>query len=302
MAQALGVIGEGLVELRCVDDDDGLRCGFGGDVANTAVMAARLGATARLCGRVGDDLLGQRLVAFWRSSGIELGAVAADPRAPTGLYVNERVRGGAHRFLYHRAGSAGSRLVPDDVTDEFLCDLGWLHYSGVTLAVSETSAEAAAAAVRRARMVGTRISFAINHRPALAPDAAALAAAARDADVVFVSLEEAAVVFGTDDEAALALQLGRACELVVTAGGDGAAVHHRGAVSRVAAPAVDVVDAAGAGDALAGAYLAARIGGAAPADALPVGVAAASLSCAADGCALSYPDAPAVAEAAAAMA
>jgi 2-dehydro-3-deoxygluconokinase len=265
-------------------------------------MAARLGAAARLCGRIGDDLLGQRLAAFWRTAGLDLGAVATDPRAPTGLYVNERLRGGEHRFLYHRTGSAGSRLAPADVTDAFLCDLAWLHYSGVTMAVSATSAEAARAAVRRARTSGTRISFAINHRPALEPDGAALAAAARDADVVFVSLEEAAAVFGTDDEGAVARQVGPACELVVTAGGDGAAVHRRGEVSRVVAPAVDVVDAAGAGDALAGAYLAARMGGAAPAEALSVGVAAASLSCAADGCALSYPDARAVADAAAAMA
>ncbi len=36
-------------------DPDAMRIGYGGDVANVLVMAARLGAAARLAGRVGDD-------------------------------------------------------------------------------------------------------------------------------------------------------------------------------------------------------------------------------------------------------
>jgi 2-dehydro-3-deoxygluconokinase len=56
--------------------------------------------------------------------------------------------------------------------------------------------------------------------------------------------------------------------------------------------AVDVVDSAGAGDALAGAYLASRLAGAPPEVALDVGAVAAGLSCRARGCARSYPDRP----------
>jgi 2-dehydro-3-deoxygluconokinase len=52
---------------------------------------------------------------------------------------------------------------------------------------------------------------------------------------------------------------------------------------------VEVVDAAGAGDALAGAYLATRLAGGDPVRALRVGVGAACLSCRSRGCALSYP-------------
>ena len=59
----------------------------------------------------------------------------------------------------------------------------------------------------------------------------------------------------------------------------------------VPAPSVEAVDAAGAGDALAGAYLAARLRGLDPAEALRRGVAAAALSCRGFGCALSYPPA-----------
>ena len=68
----IGTIGEGLYELG-VDEgnlDGPPRQGFGGDVANTAVMAAKLGK-ARLCARVGDDALGRLLLDFWRASGVD---------------------------------------------------------------------------------------------------------------------------------------------------------------------------------------------------------------------------------------
>ena len=67
---ALGVVGEGLVELGLeAEPARGVVLGFGGDAPNAAVMAARLGCEARLAGRVGDDALGRRLLAFWREAG-----------------------------------------------------------------------------------------------------------------------------------------------------------------------------------------------------------------------------------------
>jgi 2-dehydro-3-deoxygluconokinase len=117
-------------------------------------------------------------------------------------------------------------------------------------------------------------------------------AAARAADVVFVSTEEAELLLETSDAEEVREALGSGPgEAVLTAGADGAAVAARGEVVTVRAPRVDAVDAAGAGDALAGAYLVARMGGLEPRAALARGVAAAALSCRAFGCALSYPPA-----------
>jgi 2-dehydro-3-deoxygluconokinase len=193
-----------------------------------------------------------------------------------------------HRFDYHRRLSAGSRLRPGDLGGAFLEGLGALHLTGITLAVSATSRDAALALAEQARVAGIRISLAVNHRPALGGDIALLREVAAGADVVFVSADEAQEVFGQRDAAALERLLGDA-ELVVSQGGKGATVAAGGRRWKFAALAVDVVDAAGAGDALAGAYLAARLAGATPHDALRHGVAAAGLSCRARGCALSYP-------------
>jgi 2-dehydro-3-deoxygluconokinase len=287
---ALGAVGEGLFEIG-LDEGEGapLRRGYGGDVANVCVMAARTGATARLAGRVGDDALGRALLTFWQNEGVETGHVHVDPEAPTGIYVNERTRNGTHRFDYHRRGSAGSRLAPEDLPDAFFDGLGVLHTSGISLAVAPAAAEAG---VARARATGAAVSFAVNHRAALGGDPETVLAAALAADVVFVSTEEAASLLGTASPDQIPAALGNPTgEVVVTAGDDGAVVALAGEATAVPAPRVEAVDAAGAGDALAGAYLAARLNGLDPTAALCRGVVASALSCRSFGCALSYPDA-----------
>jgi 2-dehydro-3-deoxygluconokinase len=288
VAGELGAVGEGLFEIGLDKGDTGpLRRGYGGDVANVCVMAARAGIGARLAARVGADALGGALLAFWDAEGVDVGHVQIEASAPTGIYVNERTPGNAHRFDYHRRGSAGSLLAPEDIAPAFINGLAVLHTSGISLAVVGA---ATAAATERARAAGALISFAVNHRPNLDGDPEAVLAAARGADVVFISAEEAELLLETSAIEEVREALGHdPSELVITLGANGAAIAAGSEVLTIRAPAVDAVDAAGAGDALAGAYLAARIRGLDPEPALRRGVAAAALSCRAFGCALSYP-------------
>jgi 2-dehydro-3-deoxygluconokinase len=288
---AIGAIGEGLVELSPAASGS-LDVYFGGDAANVAVMAARLGARARIGGRVGSDTLGDRLLAFWEQQGLDTAAVRRDPDAATGLYLNEAGTEGGHRFTYWRTGSAGSRLRPGDLDQPFFDDLAILAVTGVTLAVSSTSAAAAAEAVERARAAGARIACVLNHRPALGGDPAALAELARSSDVLIASSDDCRPVFGVRD----AVELRRLLtpgpeELVVSAGAGPAVAVTADAVVRQPVPSVRVENAAGAGDALAGAYLAARGRGLPPETALTWGVAAASLSVQHEGCASGFPSA-----------
>ncbi len=55
MTRAVGALGEGLLELGLEPaPDTSVTLGYGGDAANAAVMAARMGAEARILGRVGN--------------------------------------------------------------------------------------------------------------------------------------------------------------------------------------------------------------------------------------------------------
>jgi 2-dehydro-3-deoxygluconokinase len=294
----LGALGEGLVELSFDRDDASATVGFGGDAGNVCVMAARLGARARIGGRVGEDAFGEALLGFWAGRGVEVDHLVRDSSAPTGLYLNESRDGGGHRFVYYRTGSAGSRLRPADVGERFYAGLGALAFTGVTLAISESAAASAEAACERAERLGVELACVLNHRPALGGDGERLARLARRCRLVLGSREDAEALFGTGEPDELAAALGSRVEEVVLSDGPGGAVAIAGGERLVQpAPAVTVANAAGAGDALAGAYLAARLNGATPGRALAVAVAASSLSVTRAGCAGSYPSAEQVARA-----
>jgi 2-dehydro-3-deoxygluconokinase len=286
----LGALGEGLAELSMQEGSVALA--FGGDAANVAVMAARAGAATRIGGRVGDDGFGRALLDFWARQGIDTSTVVLDRGAATGLYVNDTDLERGHRFTYWRAGSAGSRLETGDLRPAFLDGLGILVVTGVTLSISATAQDAARAAAWQVRRAGGRVAFVINHRPALRPPAPVLAEFAAGSDIVIGSCDDAAAVFGSDEPHVLAKLLAAGPQEVVLSDEDRPArVLHDGRWHRQAVPTVAVANAAGAGDALAGAYLAARLQGLAPDASLRRGVAAASLSVQRAGCAASYPDA-----------
>jgi len=138
------------------------------------------------------------------------------------------------------------------------------------------------------RAAGGLVSFAVNHRPALRPDLPALRQVACSADVLFASREEWELLFG-DETVAQVAATHAVREVVVTDGERGAVVHAAGRSDEATAPPVAAVDAAGAGDAVTGAYLAGRLEGLEPAEALRRAVVAASLACGRRGCAASYP-------------
>src|SRR5690349_11906362 len=59
----------------------------GGCAANAAIALARLGVTASVVGRVGDDLFGEAVVAGLRAEGVDTGSVIPTAGAPTSKTV-----------------------------------------------------------------------------------------------------------------------------------------------------------------------------------------------------------------------
>lgn len=302
----LGTIGEGLAELTLGTEQDSAGLGVGGDAANLCVMATRLGTPARLLGRVGDDALGRRLTDFWSRQGVDLASVRTDPDAPTGLYISEPGPGAGRRFTYLRAGSAGSRLDREDLDPSFLDGLGVLAVTGITLAVSASSAATAHAAIAEAKRREITVACVLNHRPALVGkggDVEELADLAATSEIVVGSREDLEGIFGDAEEgrARLAERGAAEREIAVTDGSGSATVSSAEVNARQPAPEAEARSTTGAGDAFAGAYLASRLQGRAPEVALAWGVAAATLSVERDGCALSYPSAEETARAVAAL-
>ena len=261
-----------------------LGLGVGGAESNVAIGLARLGTDVAWCGRVGDDALGVLVQREIRAEGVQT-HVCVDPDAPTGLMIKERRTPATQKVAYYRAGSAGSRLAPEDIPAGLVEDADLLHVSGITAALSPVARASLLDAVDRARSTGVSVSFDINHRASLWSEAEARAFS-RDllerVDLVFAGEDEAALVVGShrrvEDAAAELAALGPP-EVVLKRGAQGALSLVAGELHSAPAVPVDVVDTVGAGDAFVAGYLAERVAGGSPAARLALGVMTAAFVC-----------------------
>ena len=231
-----------------------------GAEATVAIGVARLGLTARYVGRVGSDAFGRMGVDVLRAEGVDVTGIVVDPAAPTGVLIRGRRTAQRTVVEYLRAGSAGSRLAPEDIDESLVTAAELLHITGITPALSASAAEAIDVAVQLARDAGVPVSFDVNHRATLwsRDDAApALRGLAARADVVIGGRSELDLL-GADfaEIAALGPR-----EVVRTEGSQGATAWCDGSVEHVDARDVQVVDVVGAGDAFVAGYLAARLAG-----------------------------------------
>jgi ribokinase len=246
----------------------------GGVVANAAVAAARAGAVAQLLVHVGADLASRAVRTRLAASG-----VAVETDAGEGALCRATVlvdRDGEKRLLLYPGQSMYPTLAQIEGVD--LHRVGWVHTAAY-------DTEAAALLAARCREAG--IPWSVDLEPATFPDGiAALEPVLRGAATVFCNARAAARLGG--DPVGRLRDLGAAAT-ILTLGAGGAIWHGAGAAIPVAAPAVAVLDTTGAGDCLAGWFVAERLRGVAPPDALRRAVAAASFSCGRVGAQASFP-------------
>ena len=241
------------------------RRGIGGAESNVAIGLARLGTPATWVGRLGADGTAELVLRELRAEGVSSGAII-DATAPTGLMVKTQPIAGRSAVEYHRSGSAGSRLNPDDIDPELIRSAALLHVTGITPALSRTAAAAIDTALEIAAGAGVAISFDINHRPSLwagRPFAEVYAAIAARANIVFAGVDEAALLVqgSTPEEYARAIADLGPTQVLVKLGEQGCIAYVDGEVTRVAAIPVNAVDTVGAGDAFAAGYIAELLAG-----------------------------------------
>lgn len=254
--------------------------GIGGAESNVAVGAARLGAPVTWIGRVGADATGDMIERRLRAEGVH--TVVVRDSGFTGLMVRHRRFGATVSVDYHRAGSAGSRLNPDDIPAGRVETAGVLHVTGITPALSRSAHDAVFHAVERARSGGVLVSVDVNYRRKLwSPGEArpVLRRLVELADAVFAGVEEARLVLGLDESRTAAGLVGPLSELgppqvVVKDGARGCTALIDAVGYRLAALPVTVVDPVGAGDAFVAGYLAELLAGESPAQRLRTAIAA----------------------------
>lgn len=253
-------LGEPMVELNQHQAGGPYHPGFGGDVSNTAVAAARQGLKVAMATALGADVFGDSLRGLWTAEGIDHSAVPADPDAPTGLYFVTHGPAG-HTFSYRRAGSAASRMSPRNLPLDLISSAKVLHFSAISQAISPSACDATFAAVEAARAAGRLVSYDTNLRLALWPLARARAvirATIGLSDIILPGLDDAQKLCEAQDADGIVDELlGLGAKIVaLTMGSDGVLVATGERRERIASHKVKAVDATGAGDAFDGAFLA----------------------------------------------
>lgn len=252
-------LGEPMLEFNQQPDGRYL-AGHGGDTSNAAVAAARQGASVGYLTRIGSDTFGENFMQLWEDEGIDTSGVETCSDGHTGIYFVTHGPDG-HRFSYHRAGSAASLMTPVFLPRDMIRTAKILHLSGISMAISNSAADTAFAAIALAKEAGVKVSVDPNLRLQLWSLDRARAithAAMAEADIALPGLDDATLLTGKSDPDAIAdyyLGLG-AKTVALTLGEEGSLIATPSERKRIPGHAADAKDATGAGDTFDGSFLA----------------------------------------------
>ena len=224
----------------------------GGTTANTACAFAKLGRSAAVCGRVGDDGYATLLRASLYGFGVDTEYLHTEPNSASASVIALVSPSGERSIVY-------MPMPPRGLQAETLAAAA--RQARVFYAMPYDLGEFVAAS-RIARDNGALV--AIDLEAAVAPDREAMQQRIAHADIAFFN--ESGFVAGTGEAptpAALAALLTTAGlqTVVVTLGAAGAMAAGRGAFAQHPAFAQAVVDTTGAGDTFNAAFLAATLEG-----------------------------------------
>ncbi|GAA4241882.1 PfkB family carbohydrate kinase [Actinomadura meridiana] len=231
---------------------DEIRVTAAGAAAGTAVALARLGNDVVSVGAIGDDDLGDLLVAIMTRNGVDVRGLVRRTATQTAASILP-VRPDGDRPALHAPG-ANLTLTAGAVGPGLLGAATVVHLGGpdVTTGLNDPAFFTMLAAARESGTVVTMDP--LSPRPDLLGDAAAFLP---HVDHVLLSEGQAAAMTGEDDpeKAAGALLARGPATVIVTRGGDDSVVATRRDTRRLPAPPVKVVDTTGCGAAYCAGFI-----------------------------------------------
>jgi sugar/nucleoside kinase (ribokinase family) len=232
----------------------------GGSVANTAAVAAQMGARTAFIGVVADDQFGGIFRHDITASGVHYVTPAVDDAQPTArclIIVTPDGQRTMNTFL-----GASSTLSPAYLDHALIAASAITYLEGFLFYVPD-SRNACLAAARVAHEAGQRIAISLSDFLCVERNLDAFRAMVRDhVDIVFANELELAALTGFDDFEAGAQAIRGLVEIAVLTRGAHGSVILRGA-ERVQVPAepTAVIDTTGAGDAYAAGFMTGLVAG-----------------------------------------
>jgi sugar/nucleoside kinase (ribokinase family) len=237
-------------ELVTIDE---LVLNIGGGAANTAVDLARLGITATIRARVGDDIFGRFATETLRAHNVDTSALKIDPELATSQTLIVNVRGQDRRFIHSVGANAGFVAADLDAVLEYSPRV--LHI-GYFLILPRLDAGELAERFARARQIGT-ITVLDVATPGPGNYLEPLKVVLPHTDVFVPNADEAELILGETDpirQAHLFHDMG-ARHVVITRGEHGVVSVSDDLQVKLGTYPVSFVDGSGGGDAFNAGYI-----------------------------------------------
>lgn len=173
---------------------------YGGGEANVAVCMAQLGDKAKFFTKLPDNEIGKACEGELRKFGVNTENIIYGGER-MGIYFCEKgYSERPSRVIYDRKYSSFSACTYHELdNDKLLENVGWLHFTGITPALSQTCAEMTEYLLKAAKNRGITVSCDLNYRAKLWSESKArevMSNLMQYVDVVVANEEDAKKVFG----------------------------------------------------------------------------------------------------------
>lgn len=141
---------------------------YGGGEANVAVSCANYGHDAYFVTKLPKHEIGQSAVNALRKYGVNTSYITRGGNRVGIYYLETGASMRASKVIYDRAGSSIAEADPCDFDfDKIMEGADWFHWSGITPAISDKSAELTRLACEAAKRHGVTVSVDLNFRKKL---------------------------------------------------------------------------------------------------------------------------------------
>jgi len=272
-------VGEAVIELSR-GTDGAFTAACAGDSFNTAVYLARAGLGVGFASAVGDDPYSDSIVALAVAEGLATDLILRVPGRLPALSLVERGRSGERVSRIWGEGAPARQLfeLPDWMRiAQSLVTARLIYFSGITLSLySNNGLGRLFAALEVARQQGAKIAFDGNFRPAgwqgnLARARTVFMEALKRVDIALPAFDDETVLWGdpSPESTVARLQAFGVGEIVVKNGPNSALIASARGLEFVPVPEILVpVDPTAAGDGFNAGYLATRLSGSEPGQAV----------------------------------
>jgi len=233
----------------------------GGCAANTAADLGRLGRTASVLGKVGQDLFGDFVLQDLKRLGIDTAFIRRSQTQPTSCTFIVNVRGQDRRYIHCFGANADFSLADIDVK---VLDGARALYVGGYLAMPAFRPEHLVALFREAKRRGLLTALDVVIPAGLPSPLEDIRQALAYTDLFLPNQDEAHALTGRRDPLEQAEILARFCPdgtIVITQGSAGALAKRGNEKLRAAAFWVDSIDESGSGDAFDAGFLVGQLEG-----------------------------------------